>query len=159
MVGNEELCDRTAAVARDDVDLADRECVEKCSEHRYLRVGCQRLMLGNLGIPEPHEIGRDAASLWREPLDGAAPLEAVERRAMQEQRSLAGAAFDISDSAEARLGEARQAAECGRVQWLRCIGRGTREAGRKRGAGKLQKLSASHLGWPAGRPRVVASAH
>jgi hypothetical protein len=63
-------------------------------------------MLGNFGIAEAHEIGCDTASQPGEPLDRASPLEAIERSAVQEQRCLARAAFDISDPAEAEISKA-----------------------------------------------------
>ena len=79
MARREQLRDRAAAVAGDEVDVGDAEFVQQRGDHRGLVAGTERLLRRHFRIAEPHQVGRDAAPVCAEAVDRAAPLIAIER--------------------------------------------------------------------------------
>src|SRR5262249_17435740 len=106
-----DLCDRSAAVVRDEVHSIDREPLEKGQEHVSLRTGCETLRRIHLRMPEPHRIGGDATTLPRQLFDHAAPLKAAQRESVKEERDRTPAPLetparlDVRDAPEVRRDE------------------------------------------------------
>src|SRR5262249_35629596 len=98
IANQEELGNSTTAVVRDQVDCADGKPVEECRKHIDLRSRRYTLAFGNLGVPQRKKVRSDTPPVFGEAGDHAAPLEAVKRKAMQEQGDGSASALEICDS-------------------------------------------------------------
>jgi hypothetical protein len=160
MADHEQLRDLAAAVVGDDVHGLDRKFVEQRHQHRDLRIGGDALPIGDFGMTQRHEVGGDAATIRRQAFERAAPLETVEREAVQEQRGIAGAAFDVGDPAEVGLHEPSRSVEGRRVQrpasarhqrrcgCVRRVGQTGERAGRDCAGRHCEKGPAMHVSSP-----------
>jgi hypothetical protein len=147
IAGEEVLGDEAAAVVGDEVDGVDVEGVEELGEHVGLGVGGDGLALWGLGVAEAHDVGCDAAAVSLEAVEGAAPLEAVEWVAVDEEGCGAVAALDVGDTADGEVGELARGVEGGCVDGGCgcCVGERLCEQGCACCCGTVEELSSSHL--------------
>ncbi len=102
----EDLRNGAAAVIGDQIDLVDAERVQHLGDHLRLRGEGNILRRRNLGVAEPHQVDGDTAPPMLDAVDDMAPVIAVDRHAMDEQRHRPFTLLEIGDAAGFDLGEA-----------------------------------------------------
>ena len=146
VLGDEDLGGDASAVVGDEVDGVDVEVIEKRDEHCGLGVRGDGLVRVRLGEAEAHEIGRDAAAMGMEALEGSSPLVVVEGIAVEEESFGAVADVDVRDARHGEIEETPVAVVPGCIEGggLRCdeVGRGY--DGGEGGGGGFEEVSAGH---------------
>src|SRR5262245_27171432 len=97
MAGDEQLRHCASTVIRHDINSVNRKPIESSYDHVGLSAGAQILPRQWLAITQPHEVRHDATAMSRQPVKGAAPLVAIDWKAMEKERTWSIATIDISN--------------------------------------------------------------
>ena len=95
MTDGKQLRDGAAAVIRNQIHLGDSESIEQRHEHQHLRIGADVLVPCNTRVAHAEKIRGDAPRERCKPLDGPAPLKAIQWKPVQQQHRTAFASCDI----------------------------------------------------------------
>ena len=97
-----ELSDRTAAIARNDVDSLDRKLIYHFDEHFDLSIRTHITAVCNFGESHPQEVGSDTSFIGTETFNGAAPLKTAEWKSVKKKRRVATSEVRIGNPAKSR---------------------------------------------------------